>query len=281
MKSKRNAVAVITSSAMLATVLAAAPVFADTNTSAQQSNDGRGMGRPSQTQQRPGVFGTVTAISGTTLRIESTTGGMRPTNGKSGASSQSSSTATTQTYTVDAANATVSKAGSASTFSAISVGDRVMIEGTVSGTNVAATAIRDGQPSGERNGKDEGPSDDAAMNIKGTGQPVVGGTVSSINGSSLSITNEGGASYTIDASGAAVVRQGATSTVSAISAGDRVVVQGSVNGSTVTATSVIDQGAKPADQSATSTNSSDDHQGPMGRALGFIGNFFHRVFGFF
>ena len=75
-----------------------------------------------------GVFGTVSAISGTTLTVTS--------------NAQNGGTATT--YIVDASSATVTKAGATSTLSAIAVGDTVMIQGTVSGTSITATTINDG-----------------------------------------------------------------------------------------------------------------------------------------
>jgi len=76
----------------------------------------------------PGVVGTVSATSGTTLTIESRGFG------------QNSSAVT---YTVDASNATVTKNNASASLSDIVVGDMVMIEGTVTGTAVTATAIHD------------------------------------------------------------------------------------------------------------------------------------------
>ena len=81
-------------------------------------------------------------------------------------------TTTATTYTVDASSATVTKNGAASTVSAIAVGDTVMVQGTVSGTNVTAKTIRDGVGQGQ-------PA------IQGNGQPVVAGTVTAINGNSV------------------------------------------------------------------------------------------------
>ena len=77
-----------------------------------------------------GVFGTVSAISGTTLTVTS--------------NAQNGGTATT--YIVDASSATVTKSGTASSVSAIAVGDTIMVRGTVSGTNVTAKTIMDGMP---------------------------------------------------------------------------------------------------------------------------------------
>jgi hypothetical protein len=67
------------------------------------------------------------------------------------------------------------------------------------------------------------------------------GIVSSISGTTIVIgeeSNEGGASYTVDASKATVTNNGAAATLADIKVGDKVFVQGSVNGTSVTATSV-------------------------------------------
>lgn len=232
-------------------------------------------------QRPPGVFGIVQSLSGTTLTVESQAPGQN---------------AQAVTYTVNAANATVTKDGANSSVSAIATGDRVMVEGTVSGTSVTATAIRDGMMMPERGGMMRGGKGsgaqwgnggnasstaqhtgraDTAM-PDGNGQPVVGGTVSSISGSTISITNKSNVSYTIDASNAKVYKNNATSSLAAISTGDSVLVQGSVNGTAVTASSVMNQGAQPSSASATTTLSHG-----MGGFLGMLGGLFHRIFGFF
>lgn len=67
------------------------------------------------------------------------------------------------------------------------------------------------------------------------------GVVSSISGTTIVIgeePNEGGASYTVDASKAIVINNGAAASLSDIKAGDKIFVQGTVNGTNITATSV-------------------------------------------
>lgn len=67
------------------------------------------------------------------------------------------------------------------------------------------------------------------------------GVVSSISGTTIVMgeeSNEGGASYTVDASKATVTNNGAAASLSDIKAGDKIFVQGTVNGTNVTATSV-------------------------------------------
>jgi hypothetical protein len=86
---------------------------------------GGGMG------MRNGIFGTVTTVSGTMLTIDGR---------------QGTSTAST-TFSVDATNAKIIKGPATSTasISDISVGDRVVVQGTVTGSSVAATTIIDGK----------------------------------------------------------------------------------------------------------------------------------------
>jgi hypothetical protein len=77
-----------------------------------------------------GVFGIVTAVNGDSITVSGR---------------QGTSTATT-TFTVDATNATIRKGAATSTASVsdISVGDRVAVQGAVSGDTVTATTIFDG-----------------------------------------------------------------------------------------------------------------------------------------
>ena len=178
--------------------------------------------------QKPGVFGTVSAINGNSITITS----------KQFSKGATAATATTVTYTVDASGATVTKAGATSSVSNIMVGDTLMVQGTVSGTTVTAKTIRDGvmgRTSGTR----------SATNGQ---HPGVFGTVAAINGDSLTVTskqfNKGATAttvtYTVDASNATVTKTGAASTVSNILVGDKVMVQGTVNGTTVTAKTIRD-----------------------------------------
>lgn len=211
------------------------------------------------TGAKPGVFGSVTAINGSTLTIDSKGFGK---------------SATETTYSVDASNATVTKAGSASTLGSVSVGDMVMVQGTVNGTSVTATAVRDGMMPGMQGHMGHGTSTPMGGFPQGNGQPVVGGSVTAINGSTLTITNKSNVTYSIDATSATVTKAGATSTLSSVAVGDNVLVQGAVNGNAVTASSIIDQG------SSAKTNTSGSTHG-MGGFLGAIGGFFHHLFGFF
>lgn len=220
--------------------------------------------------QKPAVFGTVTAINGTNITVASHSFGNSP-----------SHLAATTTYTVDASNATVYKNNATSTLSSVAVNDHIIVMGTVSGTNVTATSIRDGIPMMMRgrgpNGSDNDSGTGQSLPFSGNGEPVVAGTVSSVNGNSFSITTGSNTSYTIDATNATVKKASATSTVSAVASGDYVIVQGQVNGSSVTASTVLDNGQRPAPGSS---QANTPKPGNGGGFMGAIGNFFKRIFGF-
>ncbi len=219
---------------------------------------GNMMGKGRQGTPKLAVIGTVSTINGNTFTVNS----MR--RGLGGAT-------TTTAYSVDATNATIMKNNATSSLSSVAVGDTVLVQGTISGTNVTATTIRDAvMPIGNR-GKGMGGKGTASSSpisqIQGNGQPVVAGKVSTVSGSTISITtNNGNITYSVDASSATITSGGKASSVSSIVAGDTVIVQGAVNGTSITASTVIDQ-TKPANPS---------HPG----FFGSIGNFFSHLFGF-
>jgi hypothetical protein len=181
------------------------------------------------------------------------------------------------------------KNNATSTLSSVAVGDKVFVQGTISGTSVTATAIRDGLgmrgrgPGGPgfmaSSTAERGQGQDKTLPIKGNGQPVVAGTVSSISGSSVVITTLSSITYTIDASNATVDRNGSASTVSAIVVGDYIVAQGAVNGTSVTASSIIDNQARSKPASGTTGTGMRPQGGNQG-FFGSIGGWFKNLFGF-
>ncbi len=184
----------------------------------------------------------------------------------------------TTTYTVSTTSTTtVTKGGAPSTVSALAVGDVVVIRGTISDAVVTATRIIDrvtGHPRmfEERWENASGTPTGAGTPFPvGNGRPVIGGNVTAVNGSSLTVTNAGTVTYTVDVASATITKAGVTgATTSNIAVGDSVIVQGTVNGSSVTASSVIDKGNIPA-----GTNI------PVHRGFfGIIGRFFAHLFGF-
>ncbi|MDE2078800.1 MAG: hypothetical protein KGI73_00250 [Patescibacteria group bacterium] len=266
--------AVVAALGFMGPAIASAATTATTNYSVNQpagANSEEFREVPGTERQRPGVFGTVTAISGSTLTVEQKAFAHPGT-------SNTASTATATTYTVDASNATVTKNGSTISLSTVAVGDTVMVQGTVNGTNVTATAIRDGIPAGGMHrGWGKGQQGGApATIIQGNGEPIVGGSVSAISGTTLTVTNKSNITYSVDAANATVQKGNATSTVSAIVVGDNVIVQGTVNGTSITASSVIDSGAAPANGSASANGKA---HGIFGFFQG-LGGFFAHLFGF-
>jgi len=68
------------------------------------------------------------------------------------------------------------------------------------------------------------------------------GVISSINGTTIVMTeeaDEGGAAYTVDASNATVTNNGVAGNLADLKVGDKIFVQGPVNGTNVTATAVF------------------------------------------
>ena len=280
---------------MIASFALVAPVFAQTSAPATGAAFGvRGGGRFGSMHGgpgafAPGVFGTVSAVNGTTLTVTSKARPMPMAAAGAGATKTPSATV----YTVDASNAQVLKSGVTSTVSSIATGDTVMVQGTVSGTNVAATMIRDGvmgmmrgpgfggfggRPSSTTPGSSTPP-------IQGNGEPVVGGNVTAVSGNTLTVTNTSNVTYAIDVTNAKIVKNGTTTTVSVVATGDNVIVQGTVNGTSVTASSVIDQGSGNSNQGSnvggTVPSGAPQHGGGFGAGFfGAIGGFFKHLFGF-
>lgn len=239
-----------------------------------------------------GIFGTVSSVNGDTLTVTATARPTRPMPEQAAASANTPTVVAGTVYTVNAANAKIYK-GSATTtvsVSAIATGDTVMVQGTVSGTNVAATVIRDGvsgtmggSPGMPGKGSGHGASSTPSTTpiIQGNGEPVVGGSVTAISGTTLTVTNTSNVTYTINAANSTVVVKGASSTLANVAVGDNVIVQGTVNGNSVTASSIIDQGVKAMNASSTNGQS---HGGGIGAGIGgffgAIGGFFQHLFGF-
>ncbi len=268
---KKYAAALAAIAVLLTAGLTAAPALADTNGQSQpaQTPPTAGMpfmkGRHGEGMGRPGVFGSVTAVSGTTITV--------------------TDQRTKTSYTIDASNAKIMKAGAAATVSNIAVGDIVMADGTLSGTTLTAKVVMDGQPwkRGEMENKIEKKIEGAddkltSLGIVGNGQPVVAGSVTAVSGTTITISNKAGATFTVDATTAKIAKAGAVTTVSNVTVGDMVIVQGTVNGSNITAASVIDQGTTPAPTTGTTQGANASAKAHVG-FFGRIGGFFSHLFG--
>jgi hypothetical protein len=282
----KKIISVTTGLALAASMALAVPAFAQTNTSGHSqlspghtawqgggTNRGQGM-------MRPGVSGIVTAVNVNgninTLTI----------NGRQGFGS----TTPTVSYTIDATKATVRKNNATSTVSSVVVGDMIAVQGTVTGTNVAATTIFDGvtgrmgfNGSLGKNGQGHATSTRATSTppaVIGNGQPIVAGTVSVVNGNTLTITTASNVTYTvtIDASSTKILQGQNTVALSSIVVGNKVLVQGPVNGTSIVASTVIDQSGVPAGTTVSGTPTPNKGQ-PKGFFAG-IGQFFMHIFGF-
>ena len=74
--------------------------------------------------------------------------------------------------------------------------------------------------------------------------PGVGGTVTAVSGNTITVTGKDGKTYTIDAASAAITKD-ETVSVGSIAVGDTIMADGTVSGTSVTATSIHD-GKMPA-----------------------------------
>ncbi len=165
----------------------------------------------------PHVDGTITAINGSTITItaDANHGG--------------------GTYTIDASNATFMKAGATATISDFAVGENVWAMGTVSDNTVVATNVSDGSRMGKGFGFGHGR------------EHGVMGTVASVNGTTITVNGKDGQTYTVDA-GNATVHKMITTTVSDIAVGDTVGVQGTISGTSVSATDIASGIPTPPDR---------------------------------
>ena len=230
---------------------------------------------------KPIVVGIVTSVTGSNITIDGRSLSLER--------ERNATQPATTTYTIDASSATIHKNNATSTIASIIIGDTLSVQGTISGTSIKATFIRDGtvgrgllgQNYGMmRNGNDD--KEDHGRNstttpgtinspITGNGQPVVAGTVSSVSSSTIVITNKSNISYTVDASNAKIVQGTDTITISGISVGDSIIAQGAVTGNSIIASSIIDEKNRLAN-----INPSLQNRG----IFGSIGKFFMNIFGF-
>jgi hypothetical protein len=201
----------------------------------------------------PNIVGKVSAINGNVLTVINKQGFNKTENNK------------TTTFTVDATNAKILRGNTTITASNIAVGDTVVIEGTITGTNIAATMIRDGK-TGNGNEND---NNEALFQIQGNGQPIVAGTISTINGSTITITNDSNVTYIIDATNAKIIQGKNTISLSGVKTSDLIIVQGTVNGTSIVASTIIDQ-----------NKSVKAAQKMHAGFFGSIGQWFRHLFGF-
>jgi Domain of unknown function (DUF5666) len=252
----------------------AIPAMADTDNAPKKP---QGIERPGMMRQgeRPAVIGLVSAVNGNTIIVTGQNFGPGFASGARRGNDDKKTVATSTAYMVDITNAKVTRNNATSSASAITVGDRVMVLGTVTGINVVATVVRDDIMQGfdRERMKNQGRPNPVNPEFQGNGQPIVVGTISSITGSTLTITNKSNLTYSVDATNAKVTRGQNAITLAGVTVGDTVIIQGAVNGTSIVASSVMDQNV-PAVKTATENGKAN-----KGFFTG-IGNFFSHLFGF-
>jgi hypothetical protein len=107
-----------------------------------------------------------------------------------------------------------------------------------------------------------GDTPDAADALKAPSHRSLGGdgVISSINGTTIMVaeeSDEGSATYTIDASGATVTNNGVAATLATLKVGDKIFVDGTTMGTTVKATS-ISLGHKGEHESGSDTDNTNE-----------------------
>lgn len=242
-------------------VFVASPAFAETDTGVH-SNLGLRMGMlKGDKMMKPAIIGSVTSISGTTITLQ---GRITPGNNAS------------TTFSVNASNAKVYKERASSTLSSITVGDMIFVEGSVSGSNVTATVIRDGVKGvGFGPGKREDHASSTPA-FTGNGQPLVAGKISAVSGNNLTVTTGNGVVYTVDATNAKILKGKEVSTLANVAINDGVLIQGAVNGTSIIATTILEQPPRPSPTNIDNSNPKAEGHGMIGN----LGGFFMHLFGF-
>ena len=150
---------------------------------------------------QPAISGPVTAVNGNTITLTGANGTV---------------------YTIDATSAKIRKSGATIQVSGIAVGDTLAVRGTVSGTNVAAASIMDGQgAAGSKNW-----SATANMSL---------GTITAISGSNFTMDSHsktGTSTVNVATTASTVFKNNQTvSALSNLAVGQRVVVAGTKDSS--------------------------------------------------
>jgi len=216
------------------------------------------------------IMGIVSAISGNSITL---------------ASHQrvSTSTSATTTYTVDASTAVIRKHNATTTISTIVVGDRLVVVGTVTGTTIKAKTVSDvlAPTPGERGRPGMmGSSTDSTNRFMGNGEPVVAGSVTAVSSSTITVTTATNIVYTVDITKAKILQGQKVATLADIIVGEKVIVQGTINGSSVAATTVIDQKNPGSVNGQENGERNGMDNGKKAGFFGRVGGFFKGLFGF-
>ncbi len=153
----------------------------------------------------------------------------------------------TTTHVVDATNASVLINNATSSISEIAVGDTLFVQGVADGNKkIIANIIRDIATINSKvkvisNNNQKQNSTSTLANNSGS-QPVIIGTVTSINNSTIIIKDRNSTSFSIDATSAKILKKNGEILVSNIALGDYLMVQGKISSSSAVATVILDRG---------------------------------------
>lgn len=207
---------------------------------------GQGLHKGWNMENKGVVMGKITAISGSTLTVTSTTP----------ASASSKPSVTTKTYTINAAAATIVIDGETSTLSKLAVGNQILVKGTASSsdsTQITAQIIHS--------------QSEAFLNR--THYRLIG-KITAVSGNTLTVLDDNGTSYTVNSTDAKVTINGTDSTVSKLAVGDTIMVGGfAKEGSTTTITARnIFKGTLKVDKSTLQNAENNGKNGATGRGPG-------------
>lgn len=207
---------------------------------------GQGLHKGWNMENKGVVMGKITAISGSTLTVTSTTP----------ASASSKPSVTTKTYTINAAAATIVIDGETSTLSKLAVGNQILVKGTASSsdsTQITAQIIHS--------------QSEAFLNR--THYRLIG-KITAVSGNTLTVLDDNGTSYTVNSTDAKVTINGTDSTVSKLAVGDTIMVGGfAKEGSTTTITARnIFKGTLKVDKSTLQKAENKGKNGATGRGPG-------------
>lgn len=102
----------------------------------------------------------------------------------------------------------------------------------------------------DQNGNDNDRDDQQSTSTQSTSTPTTTpgtvnvnlvGTVTAVSGSTLTLSGQNGATYSVDAANASITGGGQTHVLADIKVGDKLAVHGTLSGSVVTATSIVDK----------------------------------------
>ena len=150
----------------------------------------------------------------------------------------------TTTHEIDASDAVIMKNDATSSVSNILIGDTILVQGITSDKNsIVAKTIRDITAIKTQH-KQISNNKKTKTTIDKNTQSFIVGTISVINGSTITITNKVNGTYSIDTTNAKIVLGNKIVSIQNVTVGDNIMVQGIVKASSVVASKIVDQGQK-------------------------------------